>query len=72
MLNKSFVFAFLIIVAISGANSFEKPVGLPLLRKVILVVFSLIAIQVYVVSIRNGPSVVLIINFCRGMNSTNL
>src|SRR5665647_3408536 len=45
MLIKSFVFALCIIVAIKGANNFEKPVGLPLFCNVIFVVLSSTAVQ---------------------------
>lgn len=46
MLVKSLWFTFFIIIAMIGANSLEKPVGLPLLRNVIFVALSFIALQV--------------------------
>ena len=49
-----------IAIAMNGAESFEKPVGAPRLRSVIRVPPSGVSCQVYVVSMGNGPSAVLI------------
>src|SRR5215831_88067 len=54
----------------SGPAIFENPRGSPRLRRLILVLPSPSACQVYVVSIGNGPSAVRITSFVPGTSST--
>ena len=53
----------------AGAATFENPDGTPLLRKVIRVPFEGASSQVYVVSMGNGPSSVLITSRSPGTSS---
>jgi hypothetical protein len=58
-----------IALAIIGAATLEKPAGCPRLRSVIFVAPFALSAHVYVVSIGNGPSAVLITNRSPAINS---
>ncbi len=64
------MFARRIARSIMGAVSFANPAGVPRLRRVIRVRLPSTAVQMYVVSIGNGPSAVLITNRLFGSSPT--
>ena len=57
--------------AMKGATIHEKPVGSPRFRSVIRVLSSVVADQVYVVSMGNGPYAVRITSVSFGSRSAN-
>src|SRR5262245_59155438 len=70
-LARSFWFARRMALAIRGATTLPKPLGSPRFRRVIRVPPPCAGSHVYVVSIGNGPSLVLMTSRAAGSSSTN-